>query len=184
MLILASQSPRRRELLKYITEDFEVRSADVDEALPEGISPSDAVLYLSKIKAEPFRSKNDIVIGADTVVAIDGKILGKPLDSADSRRMLRLLSGREHSVFTGVTILKGDYTDSFFVETRVKFFDLTDVEIDKYIKTGEPLDKAGAYGIQGYGSLLVEGINGDYFNVVGLPVSAVNKHLSAIVNFG
>ncbi len=183
MLILASKSPRRLELLKYITEDFKVMSADVDETLPEGMSPSEAVLYLSEIKARPFASKDDIVIGADTVVAIDGKILGKPLDTADSRRMLRLLSGREHSVFTGVTILKGDYTDSFFVETKVRFFELTDGEIDKYIETGETLDKAGAYGIQSYGALFVESIKGDYFNVVGLPVSAVNKHLSTIASF-
>lgn len=175
MIILASQSPRRRELLKYITEDFKAVSSDVDESLPSGISPSDAVLYLSKIKAEPFKNKNDIVIGADTVVALDDKILGKPVDENDAYSMLKMLSGKEHSVFTGVTVFHGDVQKSFFVETRVKFFDLSDNDIKKYIMTGEPMDKAGAYGIQGYGSLLVEKIDGDYFNVVGLPISMLNK---------
>lgn len=180
MLILASNSPRRRELLRYITEDFTVKSAAVDETLPAGITPAEAVLYLSAVKAAPFANEGDTVIGADTVVAIDGTILGKPRDEADSRRMLRLLSGREHSVFTGVTILRGGEKDSFYVQTRVKFFPLSEEEIERYIRTGEPADKAGAYGIQGYGSLLVEEIHGDYFNVVGLPVSALNRHLSDI----
>ena len=180
MIILASKSPRRRELLKYITDDFKIETCDADESLNDGISPYDAVLYLSRIKAQPIAKmhKNDIVIGADTVVAIDGKILGKPLDTTDAAHMLKLLSGKTHSVFTGVTIIQGEKADSFYCETKVKFFDLTDKEIEKYIKTGEPLDKAGAYGIQGFGSLLVEKIDGDYFNVVGLPVSLLNRHLS------
>jgi septum formation protein len=177
MLILASQSPRRRELLKIINENFIVKSAEVDETLPQGITPENAVLYLSKIKAEPFRSDGDTVIGADTLVAIDGKILGKPNDENEAIAMLRLLSGREHSVFTGVTILKSDKEKSFFVETKVKFFELSDKMIYDYIKTGEPFDKAGAYGIQGYGCLLVEKIDGDYFNVVGLPVAKLNRLL-------
>ena len=180
MIILASQSPRRQELLKLITNDFEIKVSNVDETLPSGISPKDAVLYLSKIKAEPFKSENDIVIGADTVVALDGKILGKPKNDENAREMLKFLSGKAHSVFTGVTLIKGDITRSFSVETKVKFFDLTDEEIDEYIKTGEPADKAGAYGIQGYGSLLVEKIDGDYFNVVGLPVSKLARELLAI----
>ncbi len=178
MLILASQSPRRRELLKYITEEFKAVAADADETLPDGVTPQEAVLYLSKIKAAPFRSDTDTVIGADTVVAVDGAILGKPQDARDAAQMLRLLSGREHSVFTGVTLLKGEKELSFFTETKVTFFPLSDAEIEKYIATGEPMDKAGAYGIQGYGSLLVEKIDGDYFNVVGLPISKLNQHLS------
>lgn len=177
MIILASKSPRRQELLQYITKDFVVKSAEVDESLPEGISPSDAVLYLSRIKAEPLANEGDTVIGADTVVAIDGKILGKPTDDDDSRRMLKMLSGRSHSVFTGVTIIKDGEAESFYVETKVKFFDLSDDEIERYIATREPCDKAGAYGIQGYGSLLVEKIDGDYFNVVGLPISKLNRLL-------
>ena len=180
MIILASQSPRRRELMSYITKDFTVKVSDVDETLPDGISPSDAVLHLSRIKAEPFASENDTVIGADTVVAIDGIILGKPANKEDAASMLRMLSGKMHSVFTGVTIIKGEKSDSFFVETKVKFFDLTDEEINRYVETGEPMDKAGAYGIQGFGSLLVEKIDGDYFNVVGLPVSLLNRRLLAI----
>lgn len=180
MIILASQSPRRQELLKLITNDFEIKVSNVDETLPSGISPKNAVLYLSKIKAEPFKNDSDIIIGADTVVALDGKILGKPKNEENAREMLRFLSGKAHSVFTGVTVIKGDTTKSFAVETKVKFFDLTDKEIDEYIKTGESADKAGAYGIQGYGSLLVEKIDGDYFNVVGLPVSRLARELLEI----
>lgn len=177
MLILASKSPRRRELLSLITTDFEIKSADVDETLPEGISPQEAVLHLSKIKAEPFINGEDIVIGADTVVAVDGKILGKPADRQQAAEMLKSLSGKYHSVFTGVTVIKPEQSVTFSVETKVKFFDLSDDEIDSYVATGECDDKAGAYGIQGKGSLLVEKIDGDYFNVVGLPISKLNKYL-------
>lgn len=179
-MILASQSPRRRELLKYITEDFCIRTAAVDETLPDGIAPQDAVLHLSAIKAAPFAHEDDIVIGADTVVAIDGIILGKPQDTDDARRMLQMLSGKTHSVFTGVTVIKNGTPHAFFCETRVTFFDLKEAEIERYIQTGEPLDKAGAYGIQGFGALLVERIEGDYFNVVGLPVSRLNRLLSIL----
>lgn len=177
MLILASKSPRRRELLSLITEDFSVKTADVDETLPEGISPARAVEYLSKIKALAAANGVDTIIGADTVVAVDGKILGKPADRAQAREMLRSLSGKYHSVFTGVTVIKPDSEITFSVETRVKFFELTDTEIDEYVSTGECDDKAGAYGIQGKGSLLVERIEGDYFNVVGLPVSTLNRYV-------
>ncbi len=171
MLILASQSPRRRELMKLITTDFIATAADVDETLPENITPDKAVLYLSKIKAEPFVKDGDIVIGADTVVSLDGIILGKPKDIEDARNMLRLLSGKCHSVFTGYTVMTPQQCVSCCVETKVHFYPLSEAEIDRYLATGEPFDKAGAYGIQGYGSLLVESIEGDYFNVVGLPVS-------------
>ncbi|MBR3738794.1 MAG: septum formation protein Maf [Eubacterium sp.] len=177
MLILASKSPRRQELLKLITEDFIIKTAEVDETLPENISPAEAVLYLSKIKAQPFSNSESIVIGADTVVSIDEKILGKPKDEDEAKAMLKRLSNRVHSVFTGVTLIRGEKEKSFFVETKVKFYDLSDETIENYIKTGEPFDKAGAYGIQGRGSLLVEGIEGDYFNVVGLPVGALNQSL-------
>lgn len=179
MIILASQSPRRQELLKLITSDFEIKVSNVDETLPDKITPKEAVMYLSKIKAEPFADGDDIVIGADTVVALDGKILGKPKSKENAREMLRFLSGRTHSVFTGVTLASDKKTKTFAVETKVKFFELTNEEIDAYIKTKEPFDKAGAYGIQGYGSLLVEKIDGDYFNVVGLPVSTLARELKA-----
>lgn len=184
MIILASKSPRRKELLSLITTDFEIKSADVDESLPDGISPSEAVEYLSKIKAEPFRNNDNLVIGADTVVSINNQILGKPKDKNDAHAMLKMLSGNTHEVYTGVSVLLGDKTETFSVATRVKFFELTDDEIDRYIETGEPMDKAGAYGIQGFGSLLIEGIDGDYFNVVGLPVSKLNKIITKMLQFG
>ena len=179
-MILASKSPRRQELLKYITDNFTVKTAEVDETLPEGMKPEEAVKYLSRIKAQPFENEDSIVIGADTIVVIDGKILGKPCDNRDAENMLRRLSGKTHSVFTGVTVIKNGEYHTFSTETKVTFFELSDSDIKRYIETKEPLDKAGAYGIQGYGSLLVEKIDGDYFNVVGLPVSKLNRLLSVI----
>lgn len=181
MIILASKSPRRRELLKYITDDFEIQSADVDETLPNGIEPCEAVKYLSKIKAEPFRNSNDIVIGADTVVSINNEILGKPTDEEDAKKMLKLLSGKTHTVYTGVTIIKGDRQESFAQATEVTFHDLDDEIINKYIATGSPMDKAGAYGIQDFGALLVKKIDGDYFNVVGLPISTLYRFLTTFL---
>ncbi len=181
MLILASKSPRRQELLKFITTDFTVKSADADETLPKGITPSDAVVTLSKIKALPLKNSNDIIIGADTVVSIDGEILGKPKNRQNAEDMLKRLSGKTHSVFTGITIIKGERETSFYEETKVTFHHLTDEEIKKYIQTEEPMDKAGAYGIQGYGSLLVKKIDGDYFNVVGLPVSRLYRELKKFI---
>ena len=172
MIILASKSPRRKELLSLITDDFTVDSAEVDETLPCDIEPDKAVEYLSKIKAQPFRESGKIVIGADTVVAIDGKILGKPKNEKDAFLM--------HSVFTGVTVIKNDKEVTFSVQTKVKFFELDDREIEDYISSGEPFDKAGAYGIQGKGSLFVEKIDGDYFNVVGLPISRLARQLKSI----
>lgn len=178
MIILASNSPRRRELLAHITRDFTVQGTDVDESLPAGIAPAAAVEQLSLRKALPLNNGAQIVIGADTVVAVDGMILGKPADEAEARQMLARLSGRWHSVFTGVSLVQGEWHLTFSCETRVRFFDLTAAEIDAYIATGECMDKAGAYGIQGYGSLLVQEIQGDYFNVVGLPVSRLYRALN------
>ena len=180
MLILASNSPRRKELLSLITTDFTVRSADVDETLPEGISPENAVVCLSELKAKAVYNGVDTVLGADTVVVLDGEILGKPRDDDEAYSMLRALSGRKHLVYTGVTILNPKKSNSFFRETEVYFNELSDEEIWDYIRTGECRDKAGAYGIQGYGSRFVSKINGDYFNVVGLPVSSVYRSLRDI----
>ena len=177
MLILASKSPRRKELLSLITKDFMAVSRDVDETIPDCMTPENAVLYLSRIKAEPFMNDNDVIIGADTIVVLNGKILGKPADEEEAFAMLKELSGKEHFVYTGVTLISPQGKKSFFKETKVKFYELSDGEISTYIKTGECLDKAGAYGIQGYGSLFVEKIDGDYFNVVGLPVSALHREL-------
>ena len=180
-IILASGSPRRRELMALAGFDFKVVKTDCDETLPEGISPSGAVLMLSGIKADAARAAcgDGIILAADTVVAVDGGILGKPEDEADAARMLRRLSGKTHTVYTGVCILAGENRISFAEATDVTFFELTDEEIAAYVATGEPMDKAGAYGIQGRGCTLVSGICGDYFNVVGLPVAEVCRRLRA-----
>lgn len=178
-IILASASPRRRELMAFITDEFEVITAEVDETIEEGTLPQDAVMQLSLKKAQAVseKYKGRLVIGADTVVVCDDTILGKPDNRNHASEMLRMLSGRTHFVLTGVTITDGEKTDTFFVSSEVKFLELTDDEILIYVSGGEPDDKAGAYAIQGKGSLFVEKINGDYFNIVGFPVSEVNRHL-------
>ncbi len=172
-MILASRSPRRKELLSLITSDFSVIPAKGEEILPDGIAPNEAVILLSRQKAaEIYKEyKNELIIAADTVVAIDGEILGKPADEADAARMLSLLSGKSHSVFTGVCVIRSDGSEVCFAEeTKVEFRSLSGQEISAYIATGEPMDKAGAYGIQDRGALLVRRIEGDYYNVMGLPV--------------
>ncbi len=183
-VVLASASPRRKELICLLSDNVDIRPADCDETLPEGIAPEKAVEYLSIVKNEAARKlskENEVIISADTVVSIDGEILGKPQDKADARRMISLLSGRTHSVFTGVTISKGEKSITFSEKTEVKFFPLTEEEIESYISTDEPYDKAGGYGIQGKASLLVEGINGDYFNVVGFPVARVKRAAEKLI---
>lgn len=179
MLILASKSPRRKELLSLITTDFEIIPAKNDEVADPSLSPDKFVEALAIAKAEEVAAlyPNDTVIGSDTVVAAKGEILGKPKDKADAFRMLSLLSGTEHSVFTGVAVIKNGKIHSFTEETKVKFFKLDEFEIERYIATGEPFDKAGAYGIQDLGALLVEGISGDYYNVMGLPVGRLSRLL-------
>lgn len=184
-LVLASQSPRRRELLSVIQKDFTVRSSDVEEIIPDGLTAEETVVYLAKLKAEEVAqqlkkerdSQENIVVGADTVVVLDGEIMGKPKDYDDCVRMISRLSGRQHEVYTGVAIVVNGQTESFYQRTAVRFLDLTKEEIEWYASLQEPYDKAGAYGIQGFGSLLVEGIDGDYFNVMGLPVAALNRRL-------
>lgn len=178
-LVLASASPRRKEIMETAGLRFSVHVSDTDETLPDGITASDAVTELSYRKALAVAKDfpDDTVIGADTVVTLDGKILGKPLDKDDAKNMLRTLSGRTHKVFTGVCIIKNGKANSFFEETDVTFFELSDEEINGYVGTNEPMDKAGAYGIQGRGCTLVKGITGDYFNVVGLPVARLVKEL-------
>ncbi len=175
-IILASNSPRRRELLAQIgIRDFQILSPDVDEAVEPGLSPARMVLLA--IMPRPVMA-DDLIIAADTVVALDGRVLGKPQDQGEAFAMLSALSGREHRVYTGVTVLGGGQAATEHEETAVAFRALSPEEIRDYIATGEPMDKAGAYGIQGVGALLVQGIRGDYCNVVGLPLFRLGRMLS------
>jgi len=179
-LILASGSPRRRELLSIITTDFTVKVSNAEEKTEAGLSPAQTVETLAKIKGEAVFSENpcDTVIASDTVVAIDGKILGKPRSPGEAFEMLRTLSGRTHTVYTGVYIKNIRNEAVFHERTEVTFFELTDGEINSYINTGEPFDKAGAYGIQGQGALLVKTIHGDFYNVMGFPIGRISRELS------
>ena len=177
--ILASASPRRKELLTLAGIEYEVVVSQCEEILPDSITPDKAVEELARQKAEDVFSRHDdaMIIAADTVVALGNTILGKPKDEDDAFSMLSSLSGRRHTVFTGVCIKTKDKTDIFHVATDVEFYELSEKEIKEYIATGEPMDKAGAYGIQGKGFVLVKGIHGDYFNVVGLPLSETVRHI-------
>ena len=192
-MILASQSPRRRELLSEAGFELEIRPADVDESRLRAETPVELVARLARTKAEAARAALDhvpedrLLVAADTIVWMGDEALGKPAGAPDAARMLRELSGRTHHVSTGVyaMLLAGDGSCSMrreFVETTdVTFWELTDAQIEAYVATGEPLDKAGAYGIQGAGRLLVEKIDGDYSNVVGLPVARLVRELGALV---
>ena len=180
-IILASASPRRRELLERVgITDFTVWAPNVDESVEPGLSPADMVEELSLRKARAAAQKfgpDALIIAADTVVALDAAVLGKPRDEDGAFAMLFALSGREHHVYTGVTVLRGDKAVTQHEVTAVTFRELAPDEIRGYIATGEPLDKAGAYGIQGVGALLVSGIRGDYSNVMGLPVFRLGQIL-------
>lgn len=179
-LILASGSPRRKEILKQVGLDFSVLPSDVEEVITKQV-PSDIVMELSRQKAEDvwgkLDSKKQIVLGADTVVAYGGKILGKPKDAEDAKAILCMLSGKKHSVYTGVTLICETGLETFYEETLVEFYEMTKEEIDAYVATGEPMDKAGAYGIQGKAAAFIKGIEGDYYNVVGLPIAKTLKFL-------
>lgn len=179
-LILASGSPRRKELLETAGLSFSIIVADITEVIPDGASPEEAVksLALQKAQAVAKLYPDCVVLGSDTVVVSGGEILGKPKDEADAEKMLGELSGKIHKVCTGVAIIGPEKTKNFCETTEVEFHDLSEKEISDYVKTGEPMDKAGAYGIQGKGCVLVKRINGDYFNVVGLPVSKVYRELA------
>lgn len=179
-LILASASPRRRELLQLAADDFTVIPAVGEERPDLSLPPAESVERLARQKAEEVSGKypEATVIGADTMVFCGKAALGKPKDAEDAKRMLSVLSGREHSVITAVAIARnGRSVKVFSEETRVEFYPLSDEEIDAYVRSGEPMDKAGAYGIQGSGALLVKSINGDYYNVMGLPVGRVYREL-------
>ena len=179
-LILASASPRRRELLERIGLCFSVEAAEAEENLIPGLSAGNQVMRLSRIKADAVAYRHPeepVILSADTVVVLDGAILGKPSDEEDARKMLRALSGRTHHVLTGVTVKKGRYQETRCEVTEVRFESLSEQEISAYIATGEPMDKAGAYGIQGKGAVLVKRIEGSYDNVVGLPLTVVYEML-------
>lgn len=183
-IILASASPRRRELMKLITEDFKAVSVAANEIIPDEISAENAAEYLAVVKAQGAAAyyNTDIVIGCDTTVVADGKVLGKPKDKEECRKFMKMLSGKAHTVITGCALIYSHKKISFSESTEVFFRSLTDEEIEEYISTDEPYDKAGGYGIQGKGALLIEKINGDYFNVVGLPVSRLNLELKKFIN--
>ena len=180
-IVLASASPRRKELMQLITSDFDIRPSDFDESGIRAETPAELVKKLAGGKARAAEhSAGETVIGCDTVVAVGGEILGKPKDKADAVRMMHLLSGKTHSVYTGVCILHNGKVYTFAEETKVSFFPLSEAEIEAYTDSDEPYDKAGAYGIQGSAGLFVEKIEGDYNNVVGFPAARVNRVLKAL----
>ena len=182
-IIHASGSPRRKQLLEMLGLEFTVIPAKGEEIIPHDAGPAEAVQILSAQKAASVaadRPEDDVIIAADTIVWHNGAILGKPRDEQEAARMLSALSGNTHQVFTGVTVRRGGQILSGTEETRVRFRKLTGREIDAYIATGEPMDKAGAYGAQGLASLFVEGIEGDFFNVMGLPVCRLGKMLKEL----
>lgn len=185
MLVLASRSPRRQEILRRAGIAFRVEPADVDESRIAGESPWEHVLRLAEAKATAIEAgPGEIVLGADTAVVVDEEILGKPEDSEAAAWMLRKLSGREHAVLTGVCLRRGAELRRDVESTRVRFAELTEREIEEYVASGEPLDKAGGYAIQGLASKFVERIEGCYFNVVGLPVALVYRRLKEMLARG
>ena len=180
-LILASQSPRRKELLGLFHIPFTVQVADIDEAMDPSRSPSEEVARVSRAKAEAIpRSADDVIIAADTIVVLEEGVLGKPRDTADAIRMLSALSGRDHQVMTGVTVLRGEKALTHTEITDIHFRPLSQKEIEAYVATGEPMDKAGSYGIQGGAALFAEKMHGDYYNVMGLPVCRLWQILHAM----
>lgn len=176
-LVLASGSPRRAEIMRSVGWEFEKDVPDIDESEREAESPEDYVQRLAKEKAEMIaaRHSSELVLGADTTVVIGGQIIGKPVDTADARRMISMLSGNWHEVLTGVAVASDGTTSVGLQRTRVKFSTLTDSEIRFLVEKGDPLDKAGAYAVQAQAALFIEGIEGDYWNVVGLPISLIYR---------
>ena len=180
-VILASQSPRRKELMGLFHIPFVIRVSDADETMDLNLSAAEAVAQVSRRKAEAVtRGVDDVVIAADTIVVCAGEILGKPKDTTDASRMLHLLSGRDHQVMTGMTLLRGETCLTHTEITDIHFRQLSDREIDAYIRTGEPMDKAGSYGIQGGAALFADRMVGDYYNVMGLPVCRLGQLLREI----
>lgn len=183
MIILASASPRRQQLLSLICDSFSVQPSDIDETIENEIELEKTPEYLALKKARNIQEKghfDDVVIGCDTGVFLDSCMLGKPKSEEQAAEMLCRLSGRKHKVITGCALIYRDNCVSFSQTTEVEFYELSDKEIHEYISTGEPMDKAGAYGIQGKGAVLVRKIDGDFFNVVGLPVARLKRELDKI----
>lgn len=185
-IILASASPRREELLRQVGCAFTVITSEVEEDNDRGLPPVELAVAHALAKARDVAAKapEDVVVGADTIVVLDGRVYGKPRDIADARRMLAELAGREHQVITGVAVVKGDEAWTDFAVTAVRFRTFGPETIERYLSGGEPLGKAGAYAIQGAGALLVEGIAGCYANVVGLPLVTLDKLLRRAVGVG
>lgn len=180
-IILASGSPRRRELLGLFHVPFTIHAADIDETMDSAGVPAEETARVSVLKAQAVpRERDDLVIAADTIVVCGGRILGKPRSEAEAVEMLTLLSGRNHQVMTGCTVLRGEKRETFTEITDLHFRPLTGKEIEDYVRTGEPMDKAGAYGIQGGAALFCERMNGDYYNVMGLPVCHLGKVLKKL----
>ena len=180
-LILASASPRRKELLGLFHVPFTIRVADIDETMDKEKSPFDEVARVSRMKALAVeRQRSDTVIAADTIVVCEGRVLGKPGSEAEAVSMLELLSGRDHQVMTGCTVVRGDRTVTFTEVTDLHFRQLTRKEIENYVASGEPMDKAGSYGIQGGAALFCERMVGDYYNVMGLPVCRLGQVLKTV----
>jgi len=180
LVILASQSPRRRELLALVGIAHEVRPADIDERYLAGESPRAHAERLAREKAAAIDTTDAVVIGADTIVVVEGEVLGKPKDEGDAARMLRRLSGRSHSVLTAVAVAWRGRMEPGVEEVNVTFHQLSDADIAGYIATREPMDKAGAYGIQGYGATIVASVDGDYFAVMGLPLQRLVRLLERV----
>ena len=180
-LVLASQSPRRKELLSLFGIPFTVCVADIDETMNPGSAPYSEVARVSRLKALAIpRLSDDVVVAADTIVVCEGHVLGKPHDADEAKEMLRLLSGRDHQVMTGMTVLRGDAAAVITEVTDLHFRELSEIEIERYVATGEPMDKAGAYGIQGGAALFCQRMEGDYYNVMGLPVSRLSQILKEL----
>jgi septum formation protein len=179
-VILASQSPRRRDLLSLIHVPHDVRPADIDETYFDDEQPRAHALRLARGKAEAIQEAGAVVVGSDTIVVVDGDVLGKPRDDAEAARMLRRLSGRSHLVITAVAVSWNGKLEADAEEVGVTFHDLSDAQIAQYIATREPMDKAGAYGIQGYGATIVRAVDGDYFAVMGLPLQLLVRLLDKV----
>ena len=184
-IILASNSPRRKELLTGLGVAYDIRTLpDIDESYPDTLQKGEIPLYIAREKAEAYRPMlrtDELMITADTIVWLEGRVLGKPKDEADAFNMLKALSGKTHTVLTGVCIISPDKKISFYEQTEVEFYTLGENEIMQYIASGEPMDKAGAYGIQEKGALFVKRINGDFYNVVGLPVARLARELKSLM---